>query len=189
MSLYRLLVFVAGFGLAANSAVAGSDSITGLAWTCAGCHGPDGVSPGRTIPTIAGLRAKHIADALYRYREGSRDFYVMRFIAKGLDDSEIDRLSDYFAARPFAATAVPADRGLAGKGAALAQSCDGCHGAGGAGSGKAPRLAGQPAPYLNAALLAYASGGRTKTAAMVEQIKPLSKADLLNLSHYYASRK
>ena len=49
-----------------------------------------------------------------------------------------------------------------------------------------PRLAGQHRDYLERALLDYKSGAR-KNAIMASQAQPLSKADIANLSAYYAS--
>ncbi len=189
MTRFRLLGLWLLLALPANMAVAGSVDIAGLARTCAGCHGPEGAGPGRTIPSIAGLRAKHFGDAMRGYRQGSRSFYVMRFIAKGLDDDEIDKLSIHFARLPFSPSRAPTDPAFAGKGALLAKSCNACHGADGRGADKGPRLAGQPVEYLNGALAAYLSGERRGTGDMMAQLKPLSAADRLHLSHFYASRQ
>ncbi len=189
MSFIRILGPLLGLGVAASAAAAEPVDIAGMARTCAGCHGPDGASPGATIPSIAGLRAAHFTDAMHRYRNGSRDFYVMRYIAKGLDDGEIDRLSAHFAAKAFTPSPAAIDAALAAKGAMLAKGCNGCHGADGQGDDKAPRLAGQPAAYLTSAMAAYASGQRRDAGEMTAEIKRLSDAQRLQLSHYYASRR
>jgi cytochrome c553 len=49
-----------------------------------------------------------------------------------------------------------------------------------------PKLAGQHRDYLERALLDYKSGTR-KNAIMAGQAQPLSKADIQNISAYYAS--
>ncbi len=49
-----------------------------------------------------------------------------------------------------------------------------------------PKLAGQYRDYLERALLDYKSGAR-KNAIMAAQAQTLSKADIANLSAYYAS--
>jgi cytochrome c553 len=49
-----------------------------------------------------------------------------------------------------------------------------------------PKLAGQHRDYIERALLDYKSGAR-KNAIMAGQAQPLSKADIANLSAYYAS--
>jgi cytochrome subunit of sulfide dehydrogenase len=188
MAFIRLLWVSSLFALTAHMSVAEPVDIAGMARTCAGCHGPDGVSPGRTIPSIAGLRAKHFADAMRAYRQGDRSFYVMRFIAKGLDDNEIDKLSKHFARLPFVDSPTAGNLGNTAKSKSIAADCNACHGHNGRGEDKAPRLAGQPAAYLNAAMAAYLSGERKAAGDMLAAIKPLSAAQRLHLSQYYASR-
>ena len=63
-----------------------------LALSCAGCHGPDGHSPG-TIPSLNGKGQATIADALRQFREGQRPSTVMGRIAKGYSDAEIDAVA------------------------------------------------------------------------------------------------
>ncbi len=59
-----------------------------LALSCAGCHGPDGQSPG-TIPSLRGKSEAAIAEALRGFRDGGRPSTVMGRIAKGYSDQEI----------------------------------------------------------------------------------------------------
>ena len=66
--------------------------------------------------------------------------------------------------------------------------CAACHGADGNKvlDPSYPRLAGQHKDYLAVTLLAYQRGGR-KNAIMAAQAKQLSKADIDNVSAYFAS--
>lgn len=68
--------------------------------------------------------------------------------------------------------------------------CAACHGKDGATTidPSYPRLAGQHADYLLVALTEYKNGSR-KNAIMAKQAEGLSKADMENLSAYYASLK
>jgi cytochrome c553 len=82
--------------------------------------------------------------------------------------------------------------GDAAAGKAKAAMCAGCHGANGiAISPTYPNLAGQNAPYLEAAMKAYKlkqrSGGQA--AVMYGMAAALSDADIANLAAYYSSLK
>jgi len=65
--------------------------------TCAGCHGPHGVSGGAT-PSLQGLPASYIVDAMNSFKDGSRPSTMMGRIAKGYSETEIQELGNFFAA-------------------------------------------------------------------------------------------
>ena len=67
-----------------------------LALPCAGCHGPEGNSPGDTIPSIKNLDKKYFINALKAYKNESRNNYIMQIISKGYTDKEIELLADYY---------------------------------------------------------------------------------------------
>ena len=67
-----------------------------LSYTCAGCHGTDGVSPG-SIPSIACKSADAIDKALKEYRDGKRFSTVMGRHVKGYTDQEIQLIAGFFA--------------------------------------------------------------------------------------------
>ena len=67
-----------------------------LALPCAGCHGPNGVSPGDTIPSINNLEKSYFIQAFKEYKNGTRDHYIMKIIANGYSDQEIEILADYY---------------------------------------------------------------------------------------------
>ena len=66
-----------------------------LGFSCAGCHGTDGKSPG-AIPSIHGKSADFIKSSLLEFRSGSRASTVMGRHAKGYSDSEIELIAEYF---------------------------------------------------------------------------------------------
>ena len=66
-----------------------------LSYTCAGCHGTDGVSPG-SIPSIACKPAGVIEKALKEYRDGKRFSTVMGRHVKGYTDQEIQLIAGFF---------------------------------------------------------------------------------------------
>ena len=69
-----------------------------LANACTSCHGVDGHGQG-AIPSIGGLPAEQIADALTGFRDGTRQSTIMGRIAKAYSDAEIQMIADYFSQR------------------------------------------------------------------------------------------
>jgi len=70
-----------------------------LANTCAGCHGPDGLSHAPAAPTIAGVSPEILINAMRDYRDGKRSGTIMPRIAKGYTDEQIKLMAEYFAKR------------------------------------------------------------------------------------------
>lgn len=68
-----------------------------LSASCAGCHGPEGRSPG-AIPGINGKSAEYIEQALREFRSGERESTVMGRHAKAYSDDEIRQIAEYLAA-------------------------------------------------------------------------------------------
>ena len=66
-----------------------------LSYTCAGCHGTGGVSPG-SIPSIYCKSTDTIEKALKEYRDGKRFSTVMGRHVKGYTDDEIQLIAGYF---------------------------------------------------------------------------------------------
>ena len=87
----------------------------------------------------------------------------------------------------LSSTSMAAGNIAAGK--AKAASCAGCHGANGVSMVPTfPNLAGQKAAYTAKQLKAFKDGSR-KDGTMNAMSKPLSDADIENISAYYASLK
>ncbi|HVC36899.1 MAG TPA: c-type cytochrome, partial [Gammaproteobacteria bacterium] len=83
---------------------------------------------------------------------------------------------------PLHATNTPES---SGKAPAAAQVCAGCHGPLGLGGGIFPRLAGQPAGYLQRQLRNFRSGTR-ENSMMQPMAKGLSNTDIAVLAHYFS---
>ncbi len=66
-----------------------------LSFTCAGCHGTDGISPG-SIPSIYCKTPDTIQKALKEYRDGTRFSTVMGRHVKGYTDDEIQLIAGFF---------------------------------------------------------------------------------------------
>jgi len=69
-----------------------------LANVCATCHGPDGQSQG-AIPSIHSLTKENFVAAMRAFQTGERQGTVMNRIAKGLDETDVEAVAAYFAAK------------------------------------------------------------------------------------------
>jgi cytochrome c553 len=135
---------------------------------CVGCHGIAGYQASfpeiHKVPMIAGQNSKYIVAALQAYAKGDRKHPTMRSIAASLTEQDMADLGAFYeqqgkavgAPAPAAlATAVPDN--LKDRMAA----CVACHGANFSAplDPAYPRLAGQHADYLYAALRSYQTDG------------------------------
>ena len=77
-----------------------------LAASCAACHGTEGNSVGGT-PVLAGLDRNYFLTQMLAFRSGILPSTVMHRHAKGLTETEIHQLADYFAAQPRISAAHP----------------------------------------------------------------------------------
>ena len=78
----------------AGAADAGRDIAAG----CASCHGTDGRSRG-AIPALAGRDKAAIVQEVRDFRDGKRPSTVMRQLAKGYTDAQIEAAAAYFTAQ------------------------------------------------------------------------------------------
>ena len=167
---------------------------------CIGCHnivGYQGSFPEiYKVPKIAGQNAKYIASALNAYRKGDRKHPTMRSIASSLNDQDIADVAAFYenlgkdAAAPAKADAKPpADiEKLLAK-----ANCASCHGAdyNSPIDPTYPKLAGQHADYLYAALKSYQVDknphvGRNN-AIMAGMARQYTHPELKQLASYFAS--
>lgn len=80
------------------SAAQANEAVTGatIGYTCMGCHGVNGKSPG-SIPSIAGQPAAQMTAKLMAYRDGTQTGTIMNRIAKGYTPAEIQAVAEFFA--------------------------------------------------------------------------------------------
>ncbi len=156
-----------------KATAAGAGNGAALAARCASCHGEKGEGVG-SFPPLAGKSAEYLAKRMEGYRSGEIANPMMATIAKGLDDSAIAALADYYAGLGAAAEVPP-----------LAESCASCHGERGEGQGDVPALAGRKAEELAALLKAYRTGERPNPV-MHNFAEPLSDETIEALASYYA---
>lgn len=130
---------------------------------CAGCHNPEPgtlpASEAQRIPRLGGQQPEYLRAALQAYRSRQRDHFFMRGMAAGLQGAELDAAIRHLAAPPDSGNAT---RATPTQPPAPAARCVACHGSTSQppATPQTPRLAGQHAPYIEAAFLAYAGGTR-----------------------------
>lgn len=185
---------LAGSLMASNSAFAGMDRGSMLANTCAGCHGPNGVSVGPATPTIAGMSRDYFIESMAAYAMGDRPSTIMTRIAKGYSDADIEAMADYFSKMPFAAAPQQADAKLSTKGKKLHDKyCEKCHSEGGSlAEDDAGILAGQWKPYLQYNMHDFTSGNREAPKKMAKKLKKMydkhGQEGVDALIEYYSSK-
>ena len=92
------LVIVLGvFSIHAVVALAG-DAAAGKvkSGTCAGCHGPAGISKNPMWPNLAGQQQGYLVKQLKAFRDGSRTDPMMTPMAKPLSDEDIANLAAWY---------------------------------------------------------------------------------------------
>ncbi|QDS92840.1 Cytochrome c4 precursor [Roseimaritima multifibrata] len=174
-----------------------------VATLCAACHGmADSRPTSDRVPVLASQNGAYLKNSLLAYEAGERGSGAMMPIAHRLTDDQISELSSYYAEqiREPAVMKDSSDEELIEAGRLLAAngdrsgkipSCVDCHGPGEImRSRDYPRLAGQPARYLQQQLVLFAEvkrGGSDNASLMDSIADKLSDAQRLALSAYYAS--
>ncbi len=169
---------------------------------CIGCHGIPGYQSSfpevHKVPMISGQNAKYIAAALAAYKKGERKHPTMRAVAGSMSDADMADLAAYYekngASLIKPVSDIPAAAPAPEVAALLAKGgCVACHGAN---YNKPidpgyPKIAGQHADYLAAALRAYATTGNPNigrgNVVMAAQVKQFKPAELKAMANYIGS--
>ena len=168
-----------------------------LSYTCAGCHGTDGVSTGPAIPSIAGMAEDTFTDAMvaYKDKEGGKNGTIMDRIAAGYSDEDIAAMAGFFAKQKFVAAKQDFDAAKAEAGKKIHEKqCKKCHEDGGTKDiDGSSILAGQWKPYIHYTLVDVLSGDREVGKKMAKKVKA-AHADggddaIAALVEYYASQQ
>ena len=155
---------------------------------CSGCHGPDGNASIPGMPSLAGQHPQYLVTAMKAYKGSGRMDATMKSLVASLSEATIQKIALYYALQAPKQTTVP-HAGDATAGQALTASCAGCHGVDGNSTDpKTPSLAGKDAQYLAIAAASYSKGKRDN-ATMKSIVDPLSKAEIDNVSAFYATQK
>lgn len=166
---------------------------------CIGCHGlyryQTSFPEVYKVPKIAGQNDKYLAAALVEYKKGERKHPSMRAIADSLTEQNIADLAAYFSEQGHApaAPATPAKPPDAVAELLTKGACASCHGENFSKpiDPSYPKIAGQYADYLYAALKAYKTEGNPLVgrgnAIMAAQVQQFSLADLKKIANYLGS--
>jgi cytochrome c553 len=182
----------------ARGAIIAAQGVVGRAPACAQCHAYNGASDGSgAFPRIAGQSAYYLAKELRDYTSGVRANAMMTPIAKALSAVDTADVAAYYASvnAPYLPLSS-ADPALIRRGKQLAtsgdatkelQSCNNCHGPGGAGELPAiPYLAGQYEHYIAFQLTMWQRGFRNNSPdAMADIAKRLDAQDIAAVAAYY----
>jgi len=123
---------------------------------CRNCHGDDGNSRRDHIPNLAAQAPGYLFTAFERYASGQRTDFVMNQAARMLSLDERVNIAVYYSQQQVRPREGAVDDALRARGEALfGQVCVACHGPQGLGQQGVPRIAGQPATYLQRTLEAY----------------------------------
>lgn len=167
---------------------------------CIGCHGISGYQANfpevYKVPKIGGQDAKYITAALEAYKKGERKFPSMRAIADSLTEQDMADVAAYYSGhgRATELQAQPAREPNAQVAQLLQKgACVSCHGDNYSKpiDPSYPKIAGQYADYLYAALRAYrddshATWGRGNPV-MAGMAKQFSDPELKAMARYIAS--
>jgi cytochrome c553 len=99
-SAYLPRLFVAVFSACACLPVIAAESDAGrdIAANCASCHHGDR-STGAAIPDLAGMEKATIIERVREFRDGRRPSTIMRQLANGYSDAQVEAASSYLAAQ------------------------------------------------------------------------------------------
>lgn len=94
----KTILMLGGFiGLAFSGITGAADMHTEvIASTCMSCHGPGGKSQGK-IPSLTGLHKDHFVKVMTEFKTGTRASSVMKRLANGYTEAEIEAMGAYFA--------------------------------------------------------------------------------------------
>lgn len=156
---------------------------------CGYCHGEDGNSKRDYIPNLAAQHPLYLFNQFEKFRDGTREDYVMSKLAQTLSLEERINIAVYYSQQ----TAKPRTGGDPAKTDAgeklFAVRCAGCHGDKAQGFRDMPRLAGQPAEYLGIALRRFKEMDPTKhSTPMIGVAVVLSEEEIEALAGYLAGR-
>ena len=187
LSVVRICVLV-GAALAAAPAAMAQIAPQRLA-LCAGCHGADGNSTLKGIPSLAAQPKLFLENQLVLIREGVRDIPSMKGMLNGVSDAEVTALAKYYADKPLAPVPTERDAEVFARGGKLAEGmrCGICHLPTYLGREQIPRLAGQREDYLLLSMQQFKNNQAIgRDSNMAASVYGVSDQDLQDISYFLA---
>jgi len=185
-------------GLMGAPGISVSAGIDDIAKDCGACHGQDGNSEQGEVPSIAGMSAAYLGDAMDAYKSGARpalkfkpkdgEATDMNAVAKKLSEDEIKGISEHYAGLTFKPVKQSVDAALAAKGKKVFDSeCEICHSEGGSfADDDAGILAGQWKPYLEEQFKLFNEEKREMPKSMAKKYTKVSDADKAAIIEFLA---
>lgn len=187
LSVVRVVVLL-GAVLAAAPAAYAQISAQRLA-LCAACHGADGNSQLKGIPSLAAQPKLFLENQLVLIREGVRDIPAMKGSLDGVSDAEITELAKYYTDKPLAPVPTDKNAEVFARGGKLAEGmrCGICHLPTYLGREQIPRLAGQREDYLLHSMQQFKNNQAIgRDSNMAASVYSVSDQDLQDISYYLA---
>jgi sulfide dehydrogenase cytochrome subunit len=185
------------------SGAASAVDVAGMVEPCFACHGKDGVSIEAEVPSIASYSEDYFTYSLELYQKKERPCVEAEYhtgskkgqktsmceIVKGMSESEIERMSEYFAKQKFVRSRQTYDVELAKQGEEIhSNKCDECHSkAGSSPEDNAGFLGGQKMDYLREQIKFVRNGERFTSKKMRLRLQALGDGELEAVVHYYGS--
>lgn len=187
LSVVRVVVLVGAVFAAAPAAYA-QISAQRLA-LCAACHGADGNSQIKGIPSLAAQPKLFLETQLVLIREGVRDIPSMKGMLNGVSDAEVTALAKYYADKSLAPVPTDRDAEVFARGGKLAEGmrCGICHLPTYLGREQIPRLAGQREDYLLLSMQQFKNNQAVgRDSNMAASVYGVSDQDLQDISYFLA---
>jgi cytochrome c553 len=156
---------------------------------CGACHGANGNSPLKDVPSLAGQPKVFLENQLVLIREGMRDIPQMKGLLDNVPDAELTALAQHYAGLPVAKPPAQRKADVFTRGEALAKDmrCGICHLPNYVGREQMPRLAGQREDYMLYTMRAMkANQAVGRDPIMSASLHGISDDDLQALAHYLA---
>jgi sulfide dehydrogenase cytochrome subunit len=185
------------------SNVAFAADVAKMVEPCFACHGKGGVSSEAEVPSIAGYSEDYFVYSLELYQKKERPCIEAEYhagslkgqrtsmceIVKGMSESKIEQMSEYFADQKFVRSRQTYDEELAKKGEEIhITKCDECHSKAGSSPGdNAGFLGGQKMDYLREQIKFVKEGRRFTSKKMRLRLEALGDGELEAVVHYYGS--
>lgn len=152
---------------------------------CGYCHGEDGNSKRDYIPNLAGQHPLYLFNQFEKFRDGTREDYVMTKLAKSLSLEDRINIAVYYSQQTARARAGTDPELAAAGGRLFRERCTVCHGKNAQGFRDMPRLAGQPAEYLEIALKRFReTDPRQVSSPMIGIAQVLSDEEIRALAEF-----
>lgn len=156
---------------------------------CWACHGANGQSTQKEVPSLGGQPEFFLLTQLFLFREGRRGGPMIE-LARGFSDDDLRafaaRIAKLPPPQPPPGDPDPARLGRA-RGLLQKAHCRVCHNPDFSGREQMPRLASQREDYLLKSMREFHSGRRIGYgAAMTQELDGLSDQDLQDLAYFFA---